>query len=208
MTGPAPRGAAAAGFAGGRVEANGIDIAYVEAGEGPLVVLCHGFPESWYSWRHQLRALAGAGYRAVAPSMRGYGDTTAPVTSPPAAASRRSSRFPIGGPRGCRRRTSPSYTEELGRCGLRGGLNLVPQHGSDAFDPPRRGRGRRSPLPPSTSPASTTVIAGNTPGAIDRMRAAVTDLRRCELIVGAGHWVQQERPGPVNRALLEFLAGL
>jgi pimeloyl-ACP methyl ester carboxylesterase len=52
-----------------------------EAGpaDGPLVVLCHGFPESWYSWRHQLPALAEAGYRAVAPDMRGYGGTDAPA---------------------------------------------------------------------------------------------------------------------------------
>ena len=62
----------------GDMEANGIHIHHVSQGEGPLVVLCHGFPESWYSWRHQLGALANAGYRAVAPSMRGYGKTTAP----------------------------------------------------------------------------------------------------------------------------------
>ena len=47
-------------------------------GSGPLVLLCHGFPESWYSWRHQLAALAAAGFRAVAPDMRGYGGTDAP----------------------------------------------------------------------------------------------------------------------------------
>lgn len=47
-------------------------------GEGPLVILCHGFPELWSSWRAQLDALARAGYRAVAPDMRGYGGTTAP----------------------------------------------------------------------------------------------------------------------------------
>jgi pimeloyl-ACP methyl ester carboxylesterase len=49
-----------------------------EAGEGPPVLLCHGFPELWYSWRHQLTALADAGYHAIAPDMRGYGGTTAP----------------------------------------------------------------------------------------------------------------------------------
>ena len=48
-------------------------------GEGPLVLLCHGFPELWYSWRAQLAALAAAGYRAVAPDMRGYGGTSAPA---------------------------------------------------------------------------------------------------------------------------------
>src|SRR6202165_3705809 len=50
-----------------------------EQGAGPLVILCHGFPESWYSWRHQLRALAEAGYHAVAPDMRGYGQTDQPA---------------------------------------------------------------------------------------------------------------------------------
>jgi pimeloyl-ACP methyl ester carboxylesterase len=48
-------------------------------GSGPLVLLCHGFPELWHSWRHQLTALAQAGYRAVAPDMRGVGGTDAPA---------------------------------------------------------------------------------------------------------------------------------
>ena len=60
------------------VEANGIEMHIAEAGEGPLVVLCHGFPESWYSWRHQIPAIAEAGYHVVAPDQRGYGLTTAP----------------------------------------------------------------------------------------------------------------------------------
>ncbi len=59
-------------------DANGIKIHYAEAGAGPLVMLCHGWPESWYSWRHQLVALAEAGFRAVAPDMRGYGETDRP----------------------------------------------------------------------------------------------------------------------------------
>jgi pimeloyl-ACP methyl ester carboxylesterase len=60
------------------VDTNGIRMHVAEAGQGPLVVLCHGFPESWYSWRHQLTALAGAGFHAVAPDQRGYGQTSAP----------------------------------------------------------------------------------------------------------------------------------
>jgi len=60
------------------VETNGIRMHVAEQGEGPVVVLCHGFPESWYSWRHQLPALAKAGFRAVAPDMRGYGQTERP----------------------------------------------------------------------------------------------------------------------------------
>lgn len=62
----------------GTLQANGIAIHYVEQGRGPLVLMCHGFPESWYSWRHQLPALAAAGYRAVALDMRGYGGTSKP----------------------------------------------------------------------------------------------------------------------------------
>jgi pimeloyl-ACP methyl ester carboxylesterase len=60
------------------VETNGIRMHIAESGEGPLVVLCHGFPETWYSWRHQLLALAEAGFHAVAPDMRGYGQTDCP----------------------------------------------------------------------------------------------------------------------------------
>ena len=60
------------------IPANGIDIHVAEAGDGPLVLMCHGWPELWYSWRHQLAALADAGFHAVAPDMRGFGQTTAP----------------------------------------------------------------------------------------------------------------------------------
>lgn len=61
-----------------RVASNGIMLNIAEQGEGPLVVLLHGFPESWYSWRHQFAPLAAAGYHAVAPDMRGYGKSDRP----------------------------------------------------------------------------------------------------------------------------------
>lgn len=57
------------------IETNGIRMHIAEAGQGPLVVLLHGFPECWYTWRHQLAALAEAGYHVVAPDQRGYGQT-------------------------------------------------------------------------------------------------------------------------------------
>ena len=60
------------------VETNGIRLHVAEQGEGPLVILCHGFPECWYSWRHQLGALAKAGFHAVAPDLRGYGRSDRP----------------------------------------------------------------------------------------------------------------------------------
>lgn len=60
------------------VETNGIRMHITEQGEGPLVIMCHGFPELGYSWRHQLPALAEAGFHAVAPDQRGYGQTDCP----------------------------------------------------------------------------------------------------------------------------------
>jgi len=62
-----------------RIEANGITHHVVTEGEGPLVLLVHGFPELWYSWRHQLEPLAAAGFRAAAIDVRGYGETDAPA---------------------------------------------------------------------------------------------------------------------------------
>jgi pimeloyl-ACP methyl ester carboxylesterase len=61
------------------ISANGIEIFLLEQGEGPLVLLCHGWPELSYSWRHQIPALAAAGFRVAAPDMRGFGRTSAPA---------------------------------------------------------------------------------------------------------------------------------
>ncbi|XP_057423368.1 uncharacterized protein LOC130717232 [Lotus japonicus] len=62
------------------VQVNGIKMHVAEKGEGPVVLFLHGFPELWYSWRHQILALSSQGYRAVAPDLRGYGDTEAPTS--------------------------------------------------------------------------------------------------------------------------------
>lgn len=60
------------------VDVNGIRLHIAEEGAGPLVVLLHGFPESWHSWRHQFGPLAAAGFRVVAPDQRGYGASDHP----------------------------------------------------------------------------------------------------------------------------------
>jgi pimeloyl-ACP methyl ester carboxylesterase len=62
-----------------RIATNGIELNVLDEGDGPLVVLCHGFPELAYSWRHQIPALTGAGFRVVTPDMRGFGHSSAPA---------------------------------------------------------------------------------------------------------------------------------
>jgi soluble epoxide hydrolase / lipid-phosphate phosphatase len=57
-------------------DVNGIRMHTAELGDGPAVILCHGFPELWYSWRHQIPAIAAAGFRVIAPDLRGFGETT------------------------------------------------------------------------------------------------------------------------------------
>src|ERR1700761_6090001 len=61
------------------VDSHGVKLRVVEMGKGPLVILVHGWPESWYSWRHQIPALAKAGYHVVAPDMRGFGHSDKPT---------------------------------------------------------------------------------------------------------------------------------
>ena len=67
------------GLRHGHAELGEVRLHYVEAGEGPLVVLLHGFPEFWYGWRLQIPALAAAGFRVVAPDMRGYNLSSKPT---------------------------------------------------------------------------------------------------------------------------------
>ncbi|MES2784850.1 MAG: alpha/beta hydrolase [Pseudomonadota bacterium] len=62
----------------GRAKVAGLEMHYVEQGTGPAVLLCHGFPECWISWRYQIGALAAAGFRVIAPDLRGYGRTGGP----------------------------------------------------------------------------------------------------------------------------------
>jgi epoxide hydrolase 4 len=72
----------------GYAEVGDTRLHYVEAGEGPLVVLLHGFPEFWYGWRRQIAPLAAAGYRVVAPDLRGYNLSSRPKGIAPYAAAR------------------------------------------------------------------------------------------------------------------------
>jgi len=70
-----------ANFGHRTIQANGIQIHYIEEGSGPLVLLLHGFPYTWFEWRHQIVALAQAGYRVVAPDIRGFGESGKPAST-------------------------------------------------------------------------------------------------------------------------------
>ncbi len=321
-----------------QVEANGLSVHIAEQGEGPLVLLCHGFPESWYSWRHQLPALAAAGYHAVAMDMRGYGSTTQPkeiasytvshligdVVGTVAALGEQSAVVvghdwgapvawwsalmrpdlfravacmsvpylpPIGAiPEGTTMNDlmrimangldyyrlyfqEPGVADaELDADPTRGMLGMLYTISGDIVHDGVHTQGWDGHFPlgerfidqlvlPQTLPAWLTqadidyyvgeisrsgffggvswyrninsipeilapfagstigrpsfyiggeldVIAGNTPDAIAAMKAALPDLRHCELLPGAGHWIQQERAAEVNEALLAFLGSL
>ena len=321
------------------IDANGIQIHYVTKGEGPAVLMCHGFPESWYSWRHQIEALAEAGYKAVAMSMRGYGKTSAPQEieaydishlvgdvvavanhlnqksvvvaghdwgAPVAwfAALMRPDLFravaclsvPYTGPVGAlpegidinglmahaagpdrdyyrlyfqepgkaevdleadiartmrgflylisgdslrngdirepfdghfpagqsmtEQLISPEelpawltkddlkfYVDEITRTGFRGGLNWYRNINKiPAITAPFLGSTIEQPS--FYMGGSTDLIAGNTPEAISSMQQALGDLRHCEIIEGAGHWIQQECASEVSSAMVAFLEGL
>ena len=61
------------------ISTNGITLHVTEQGDGPAVLFCHGFPDTSYTWRRQMNAIASTGYRAIAPDMRGYGRSSAPT---------------------------------------------------------------------------------------------------------------------------------
>lgn len=305
------------------VETNGIAMHVAEAGDegAPLVVLCHGWPELWFSWRHQLSALADAGYWAVAPDQRGYGRTSIPKAVEDydifhltddlcglldALGRERAvfvghdwgsivvwnmaQRFPervdavMGmsvafSPRGSKSLIArlrevmgdrffymlhfqqPAVADaelakdphEVMRRFLGGGVSLLtslPAEGTTLWDCTRpvevlpswlseeeldvfgsefsrtgftgginwyRNFDRNWELSASYGERRLSMPAGFVAGADDpvllmappsRMEGWVLDLRVNELVPGAGHWVQQEKPAETNAALLRFLGTL
>jgi pimeloyl-ACP methyl ester carboxylesterase len=74
---------ATTGLREGYARVGEVDLHYVEAGDGPLVLLLHGFPEFWYGWRQQIAPLVKAGFRVVAPDLRGYNLSSGRRASPP-----------------------------------------------------------------------------------------------------------------------------
>ena len=311
-------------------ETNGIRLRVALAGKGPLVVLVHGWPESWYSWRHQIPALAAAGYRVATPDVRGYGgsdkpepiaayainemcadiaglvtalgetrailighDWGAPIVwntalfhpervsavaglSVPHTGRGPAPRIELfqrlykdrffyqlyfqtpgvaeaeleadvrlslrkiyywasgegikAGPRVDKPANArlldglvdpdpfpawltPAdldyYVGEFRQSGFRGPLNRYRTSKLD-FAQQAAVADQRIEQPAAFIAGSLDPVLRFVPGVdlIELMRDRTKDLRLLKLVDGAGHWVQQERPGEVNTALLEFLAGL
>lgn len=283
---------------------NGIELELVREGAGPPVVLLHGFPELWFSWRHQIPALVGAGYTAIAPNLRGYGQSSAPqdpaqydqitlagdvaglldalgyehavvighdwgstlawstavahpdrvravaglsvpfIPRPPVpltqllpedsylkwfqepgaadAALAQSVRrtFVSTAPfsREWTSRPVPSepppflsedelsvYVETFERTGFTGGLNWY-RAMDRTWEVTEPFGDRRIEQPALFLTGSRDPVRQFAPA--EAMDGWVTDLRASVVVVGAGHWVNQERPDEVNAALLDFLAGL
>lgn len=315
-----------------QVPGDGVEIHAAVAGRGTPVIMCHGFPGLWYSWRHQLGALAAAGWQAVALDMRGYGRSSAPpdpsdydhdhtaadlvavvdflgaeravfvghdfgaplVWSMPlrhpdrvlgvAALSvaydpRRSPIAPSEAFAAAARRhflhlhyfQAPGVAERELDANVRAVLTRLfwalsgAFHYLDVWQRPSAGNGYLDVLPEPPAPppwdwlgaddldvyvaeyersgfrgglnwyraldanwvrnasfagasiaapalfvagANDTVVEMGGAAALEVMRSHVNDLRACELIPGAGHWVQQEAPDRTNRLLLEFLGSL
>jgi pimeloyl-ACP methyl ester carboxylesterase len=312
------------------IESNGIRLRVALAGEGPLVVLVHGWPESWFSWRHQIPALAGAGYRVAALDVRGYGGSDKPeaieayaiktmaadiaglvvalgeekailvghdwgapmvwntalffpdrvravaglsvphlgrgpiprielfrrvykdkffyqlyfqtpgvaeaeleadvrtslrkvyywasgdairaglkVNKPPEARLLDGLPDPQPFPAWLTEADLDYYTEQFQRGGFRGPLNRYRTSDID-FAQQEEVKDKKIAQPAAFIAGSLEPVLRFVPGVdmVELMRKQMSDLRLVELIEGAGHWVQQERPVEVNAAIIRFLRGL
>jgi pimeloyl-ACP methyl ester carboxylesterase len=205
------------------VDSNGIKMHLAEDGEGPLVVLCHGFPELWYSWRHQLKALAEAGYHAVAPDQRGYGQTDRPEAvegsgdAPPDKRWRflfdKSETFLDTGtvpevlPAWLTEADLDFYTEQFKRTGFRGGLNWY-RNIDRNWELTAFSSGAKIRQPSLFIAGEFDAVIAMYRQAFDSLEETMPGLRKKVLVPGAGHWIQQERPIEVNDLLIEFLASL
>jgi pimeloyl-ACP methyl ester carboxylesterase len=291
-----------------RMTVNGVELQLLDEGAGPLVVLCHGFPELAFSWRRQIPALSGAGLRVVAPDLRGYGRSSAPAEveaydvitlcadlcglldaleladaifvghdwgaslvwqlavlhparvravaglsvpfvprapAPPIEIMRRhlgedfyivwfqepgvadaalardvrrtlttsrqwtaqwaDEERPPRRPSWLSEQELAVYVEAFERTGFTGGLNWY-RNIDRNWELTASVADRRVEQPALFLTGERDPVSRFMPAA--GMRGWVTDLRAEVVVPGAGHWVQQQEPDAVNRALLEFIGGL
>jgi pimeloyl-ACP methyl ester carboxylesterase len=160
-----------------------------EEGAGPLVILCHGWPESWYSWRHQIPALAQAGYHVVAPDQRGYGQTD--------------------GPQAIEAYHILHLTADI--VGLVHALGeeqaVIVGHDWGSAVAWNAFLSRAQINQPSLFIAgeNDTVVRDMYTGPFNSLNETMPGLTKKVLLPGAGHWIQQERAAEVTDLMLDFL---
>ncbi len=197
----------------GYAELSEVRLHYVQAGDGPLVILLHGFPEFWYSWRHQIQALAAAGFRVVAPDMRGYNLSSRPHP----VAAYRSDRLAADvrelirerGARSARLAghdwgaavawvTAMNHPDAVQR------LAMINYYRAAFRQAPWRAQSRIRPIA-----TPTLVIFGERDRYLRHQLAEphpcdVPNLQRVVRLPEASHWVQNDQPERVNELLIDF----
>jgi len=208
------------------ISANGIEVFLLEQGAGPLVLLCHGWPELSYSWRHQIPAIAAAGFHVAAPDMRGFGRTSAPTDINAysifdhvgdmvalVAALGKNQAVIVGHARADRPlpdwfgETDLIYfIEAYQKSGFRGGLNWYRNIDRNwELTAPWQGAQIHQPslfIAGSNDSVITGLIGAKRVADMERV---LPNLRQKLIIGGAGHWIQQECADAVNAALIAFL---
>jgi ketosteroid isomerase-like protein len=173
-----------------QIEADGISIHVAEAGDGPLVLLIHGVPELWYSWRFQLGSLAEAGYHVVAADLRGCGRTDAPARVESYSMLNLVADVDY-------------YATEYGSTSFTGALNRYRNLDRD-WEELGATEGAVIEQP-------TLFVGGSRDGAVlfgglEAMKTGLPNLRGVNVLPGCGHWVQQEKAREVNQMIIRFLS--
>ena len=198
------------------IETNGITLRVVVEGQGPLLLLLHGFPQCWYLWRHQIDELLAAGYQVAVPDQRGYGGSDKPADVE-AYDARELVADAVGIADALGRETFTLVTHDFGAV-LGWDIALLhPERVTAVFAlsvPPcvdasqrcgtRPGMPRSARLAVSWS-ATTTRHSPLLADAFANVDQNVTDLRGNIVLDGAGHWLPLERTEEINSALLAFL---
>src|SRR5438105_4546222 len=197
------------------ISANGLDFFIVEQGQGPLVLLCHGWPELSYSWRHQIPAIAEAGLERdgaatmrILLAVRGFSDPAAHqfVQEGKGFLADADPTRPL--PNWLTEADLAYFAAVYQEAGFRGGLNWYRNIDRNwELTAPWQGAQIHQP---------SLFIAGSKDGVITgligakqvkEMERVLPNLRQKLILDGAGHWIQQERPDEVNAALIDFLKG-
>ena len=200
-----------------RLEVNGIGLEVEDRGVGPPVVLLHGWPDSHRLWRHQVAALTAAGYRCIAPDLRGFGESDRPVEVRQLSSwsgSTTSSRSSVGHLAAFRRAGLPQREkswymllyqfEGVGEqwvaaddfASLRGAWLTHPDVDSVSAELSRDGALTAAPTMGAWSTGDGALIEAQMTGSAEFVKGPW----RCERIEGAGHWLQFERPHEISPA--------